>query len=399
MKFKYSSKDFKLAQDYVSTVLGMDELYRNNLVDGEASFSSEGLIPVILTKAESKQLSGWPEAKEALKEIYEGYKTLENDIRRNYMSEQIASTILLGEWVFEKKDFEYRYLVQNLLQVDPSPVTENQRQMLHRKINILLSDKNYKGSLKDKVEAWRREHTVDKASLGPVLKELIASAKEQTVEFGIKEVAAIDIEPVVVHDVPYNAYIDFLGNQMLINGDLEHTYEDLEHLITHETFPGHTAHMEVRRQRVEAGDIPLDAALVFTNTASSSIFEGIADNGGRFLEWDKSLDARINQLLQAAKSTASHGAAYMLHEEKKSIDAVKQYLRDYAFLNEAAVNSRVRFISHPFRKTFMYAYWRGNEAVCKAYKNVSKEQFPNFIDYLYGNMHSANTVKQFNSIV
>lgn len=398
MKFKYSSKDFKLAQEYVSTVLGMDELYRSNLVDGEASFSSEGLIPVILTKAESKQLSGWPEAKEALKELYEGYKTLENDIRRNYMSEQIASTILLGEWVFERKDFEYRYLVQNLLQVDPSPVTENQRQMLHRKIDILLSDKNYKGSLKDKVEAWRREHTVDKASLGPVLKELLTSAKEQTVEFGIKEVADIDIEPVVVHDVPYNAYIDFLGNQMLINGDLEHTYEDLEHLITHETFPGHTAHMEVRRQRVEAGDIPLDAALVFTNTASSSIFEGIADNGGRFLEWDKSLDARINQLLQAAKSTASYGAAYMLHEEKKSIDAVKQYLRGYAFLNEAAVNSRVRFISHPFRKTFMYAYWRGNEAVYKAYKNVSKEQFPQFINYLYGNMHSANTVSQFNSI-
>ncbi|KUO73179.1 MAG: hypothetical protein APF77_08390 [Clostridia bacterium BRH_c25] len=398
MKFGYSQKDFKLAEKYVHTVLGMDELFRKNLADSEASFSSEGLVPVILTKIENKPVSGWLEAKEALKGLYEEYKTLENDIRRNYMSEQIASTMLLGEWVFEKNDFEYRYLVQNLLQVDPNPVTENQRKMLHRKLDMLLSNKNYKGSLKDKVEAWRKEHAVEKASLGPVLKELIEAAKEQTVEFGIKEVADISIEPVVVHDVPYNAYIDFLGNQMLINGDLEHTYEDLKHLITHETFPGHTAHMEVRRQRVEAGDIPLDAALVFTNTASSSIFEGIADNGARFLEWDKPLDDQINQLIQAAKSTASYGAAHMLHEEKKGVEAVKQYLRDYAFMNEAAVNSRVRFISHPFRKTFMYAYWRGNEAVYRAYKNVSKEQFPQFISYLYGNMHSANTVNQFNTI-
>jgi len=123
-----------------------------------------------------------------------------------------------------------------------------------------------------------------------------------------------------------------------------------------------------------------------------------ADNGARFLEWDKPLDDQINQLIQAAKSTASYGAAHMLHEEKKGVEAVKQYLRDYAFMNEAAVNSRVRFISHPFRKTFMYAYWRGNEAVYRAYKNVSKEQFPQFISYLYGNMHSANTVNQFNTI-
>lgn len=398
MKYNYSPQDFKMAEKYVRTAIGMDELFRRNLSDSEAAFSSEGLLPVVLTKIESKPLSSWLDAKEALTELYSEYKSLENDIRRNYMSEQIASTILLGEWVFERKGFEYRHLVKNLLQVDPNPVTENQRKLLHGKLDVLLSDKNYKGGLKDKVEAWRKEHVVDKASLGAVLKELTAAAKEQTIEFGIKEIADINIEPQVVHDVPYNAYIDFLGNQMLINGDLEHTYEDLKHLITHETFPGHAAHMEVRRQKVEAGDIPLDAALVFTNTASSPIFEGIADNGERFLEWDKSLDDRINQLLQAAKSLASYGGAHMLHEENKEIEEVKQFFKDFAFMNDAAVDSRVRFISHPLRKTFMYAYWRGNEAVYRAYKNVSKEQFPQFISYLYGNMHSANTVNQFNGI-
>ncbi|HYF82171.1 MAG TPA: hypothetical protein VEB00_03970 [Clostridia bacterium] len=398
MKYKYSPEDFKLAERYAQTVLRMDGLYRKNLADGETSFSSEGLVPVILTKIEYKPLENWMEAKETLKGLYDKYKTLENDVRRNYMSEQIASTMLLGEWVFEKNDYEYRYLVQNLLQVDPNPVTENQRNMLHAKLGMLLSNKNYKGSLKEKVKAWQKEHIVNKDSVGTVLKDLINAAKDQTIEFGINEIADINIEPIVVHDVPYGAYIDFLGNQMLINGDLDHTYEDLKHLITHETFPGHAAHMEVRRQRVEAGDVPLDAALVITNTASSSIFEGIADNGGRFLEWDKALDDQINELIQATKSLASYAGAHMLHEENKDADVVKEFFREFAFMNEAAVNSRFRFISHKFRKTFMYSYWRGNEAVYKAYKNVPKEKFPEFINYLYCNMHSANTVNQFNKI-
>lgn len=396
----YCDKDFKLAEKYVSIALSMDKLYRSKSSDSESSFSSEGLIPVVLNKFNViENYENWNDAKDSLKELYYEYSTLENDIRRNYMLEQIASTLLIGEWVFEKKELMYRHLVQNLLHVDPNPTTYRQILLLHKKLDILLSNKNYTGNLKEKVKAWREHHVIKKTEINLVLNELIVKAKEESIEFGIKEIGDLNIVPTVVYDVPYSAYIDFLGNVMQINGDLEYTYQDLKHLIAHETFPGHSAHMEIRRQKVESGEIPLDATLVFTNTASSPVYEGIADNGMRFLGWDKSIDDEINNLLQVLKSTSSYSAAHMLHVENKDVSVVKQYLKEYAFMNDAAVDSKIRFVSHPFRKTFIYSYWRGNEAVCKAYNSVSKEQFIKFYNYLYGNMHSINTVNQFNSII
>lgn len=399
MKMYYSERDFKLSEKYVGLALAMDELYRKSVSDDEASFSAEGILPVILNKADKASEESWADIKASLTELYKDYRTIENDVRRNYISEQITSVLALGEWIFEKKECGYRNLVQNILQVNPNPITENQRKLLHKKLDILLTDKNYRGSLEKKVQDWRKDHLVEKYSMKSVLRELISEAKEQSLEFGIKEIQDLDIEAKVIYNAAYNGYIDFENRVMEINGDLEYAYEDLKHLVTHETFPGHMAHMEIRRQRVEAGEIPLDAALVFTNTASSSIFEGIADNAARFLEWDKSTDDQVSSLLQIIKSTASYGAAHMLHEEKRDLDAVKQYFRDYAFLSESAIDSRIRFISHPLRQAFIYSYWRGNEAVYKAYKNVTREQFPKFCNYLYGNMHSANTVGQFNNII
>ena len=90
--------------------------------------------------------------------------------------------------------------------------------------------------------------------------------------------------PVAQRDVPYLAYCDFPRRQGLLNVGFPYTAFSLKHLAVHEAFPGHLVHLKLRERRVAEGLMPLDAAQVVTSSASSALFEGIADNGLQFLD-------------------------------------------------------------------------------------------------------------------
>lgn len=51
-----------------------------------------------------------------------------------------------------------------------------------------MSDKNYKGTLEEKVKAWGKDHVVNKQDLKKVLIDIINEAKEKTYNFGLKEI-------------------------------------------------------------------------------------------------------------------------------------------------------------------------------------------------------------------
>ena len=214
--------------------------------------------------------------------------------------------------------------------------------------------------------------------LESTLNTLLEQSKVKVVEKMFPEVENVRIKVKIVHDVPYSAYCDYVNETMIINGDLDYTYESLKHLATHEVFPGHTTHMHIRESEYKSGNIPADAALVITNTASSPIFEGIGDNGLCFIDWDKSLNDEISDLIQRIKSVSGMNASYQLNELNKTPNEVKAFLKEFAFGQEEWIDSRMRFISHPLRGPFIYSYYRGYEGVRDAYSNVSTDKKLNF---------------------
>lgn len=396
MLYTYCKKDFELAQKFVSVVLTMDRLYREGCDESEASFSKEGIVPVILSDTlKYDDLGSWENAKMVLKDVYNGYKTIENDIRKNYMFEQVSSVLMMGEWLFENRGFTYRQLVAGMLYVDHNPITKNMIAHDINQLDNLLRDKGYKGSYEDRLRSWKQDNVVAPDDLQGVLDELAQKAKEKAVNLGFEEISDVDVKCVVEHDAPYSGYCDFLTRTIYINGDMEYTYPGLKHLICHETHPGHMTHMQVRKTLAEKGQVPVDALLVITNTASSGIFEGLADNGLNFLGWIENKDDVIARLYQNLNSKMSVTIAHMLHEENAEVEKVKQYYQKTLLATDAAVNSKIRFLTYPFRRPFTYCYWRGNEAVEKIYDRIPKPRAYEFLRYAYNNMQSINTANQF----
>ncbi|MEH7125334.1 hypothetical protein V7127_19150 [Bacillus sp. JJ1773] len=391
----FEDLDHKLSQYYTKVVLGMDRFYRKNIpLTNEESLDNEGLVPVNLTNETPNNYHSWNDIFSDLEDLRHKYVNIQSEVRRNYMQQQIGSLMILAKWC-SGESIPFREKVRGLLYVNENPLTLEERKSLHRKLNSLLSKKGLTGSLLEKVRKWEQTQHVPSQQIESVLKDLLLQGKERVVQKMFKEMEDTEVIPVVVYGVPYSAYCDYPGGKMYINGDLSYTYESLKHLVCHESFPGHTTNMKIRELGVKSGEIPLDAALVITNTASSSIFEGIGDNGIHFIDWVHTIDDEIYQVYQEIKSTSGINAAHMIHTEKKSDEEVAAFLREFAFAEENWIESRLRFFKHNLRAPFIYSYWRGNEAVQQVYTNLPENKKVEFYDFLYKNMLSADTVKQF----
>ncbi|NOU99463.1 hypothetical protein [Paenibacillus planticolens] len=392
---KWDPVDLKLSESYAQIVLGMDQLYRSEKGDSkEASFDREGLVPINLTQEVARPYSDWRQVTDDLHDLGRQYAGIVSETRRNYMQQQIGSLLGLVDWC-SGLQIPFREKVRRFLYVNENPVSVSERNHLHRKLDAALADNGYKGTLSEKVSAWLMARHVPNGEVESVLKELLAAGKERVVQTMFPQIEDVEVAPVLVYGVPYNAYCDYVNGKMNLNGSLSYTYEGLKHLVTHECYPGHTTHIRVRELGVQAGELPLDAALVITNTASSSVFEGIADNGIHFIDWAATKDDLCYKIYQQIRSIAGLNAAHMIHCENKPLEDVRDFLKQFAFGDDDWIATRLRFITHTLRAPFIYSYWRGQEAVADIYNRVSPTERSRFYQFLYTNMLSADTVKQF----
>lgn len=141
--------------------------------------------------------------------------------------------------------------------------------------------------------------------------------------------------------------------------------------------------------------MPLDAALVVTNSASSAIFEGIGENGIYFLDWIEDDADQLAITLNRLRSAARVNAARMIHQEGKPLDQVKTYLEETCFTTPTWVESRMGFLTHRLRAPFIFAYWCGDAAVAWVWVRVAENERPQFFRYLYEHMHTPTTLDRF----
>ena len=96
------------------------------------------------------------------------------------------------------------------------------------------------------------------------------------------------------------------------------------------------------------------------------------------------------------RSGIGTGAAWRLHALGQSPAAVADWLRGAALTGgEGWIANRMGFISAPSRAVLIWSYWWGEPAVAAAWNRVPPPRRAEFLEFLYGRMHSNASVGMF----
>lgn len=383
-----------IGNELASLTAGIDALYRST-PRSDGFLDKEGLIPVAMAKVEPTPLCDYAEARAKLEALAaRNAGEAESPLRRDYVAEMIDSLLALVT-TFEEKPISFADRVARQIRVTTQLVPDAELEGYRRTIREKLDELGYTGgSLTEDFNRWEAQARVPKDAVLGELKALILEGRAR-VTATMYPMAHEWMEPEGVTAVPFSAYCDYPTRKVLLNLDFPYTRFSLKHLATHEVFPGHLVHMNLRERYVAEGKMPLDGAQVVTSSASSALFEGIADNGMFFLDWVNGPEDELGVALQRLRSAMRCNAAWMMHAQGMSLDEIVPIMADKALQDPVTARSRLAFLSHNLRAPFVYAYYGGDMAVHEVWKSVPVERRGDFWNYLYSNMHTPTTLAQY----
>jgi len=384
-----------IGTDLAELTAGIDALYRRT-PRSDGFLDKEGLIPVAMAEVTPTPLVDYADARAKLEALRSRLPAeAESALRADYVAEMVDSLLALVT-TFEAGEISFADRVARQIRVETKLVPQAELDGYRATIRQKLDELGYcRGSLADDFARYEEQARVPTDQVLSVLSDYIREARDRTIAQMFPAMADEWMDPVGVTQVPFSAYCDFPTRKVLLNLDFPYTRFSLKHLATHEVFPGHLVHMKLREEMVADGRMPLDGAQVVTSSASSALFEGIADNGMEFLDW---LDGPADELgvaTQRLRSALRCNAAWMMHQEGKTLDDIVPIMAEQGFQDPVTARSRLAFLHHNLRSPFVFAYYGGEMAVHAVWKRVPRERRNEFWSYLFGNMHTPRTLARY----
>jgi len=316
--------------------------------------------------------------------------------RRVYYDQLAHSTLAFIRWRREGLGFESQ--LADFLHVPAAPVAEQELDALRDDMRSILNGMDYHGGLAEQCAAWEERNRVPADEVEGAARELMNEAWERTnervIEIPADKSDGMTVEAVT--GVPFNARCNYLIRKVELNVEPTLTLPGLRHLAVHEGYPGHYVQFKLREAWYRDGVAPADNLLSVVNTASSSMFEGIADTGLAMLGWNVADDDRLQALLTRYRAAIGTGAAWRLHALDYTRDSATDWLRSQALTGgEGWVQNRMSFLAEPSRAVLIWSYWWGETAVAPVLSRTAEGDRTRFLHYLYGRMHSNRTVAMF----
>ncbi|MGE0440598.1 MAG: hypothetical protein AB7L66_09535 [Gemmatimonadales bacterium] len=384
-----------LGRDALTALLGLDRLYRAESGD------PDGLAVLDLSEPGEftpDAFAGYPEAEARFRELARRAAGLPEADRRAYYEDLCRSSIAFATWRDRGLSFE-RQLTE-FLQVPAAPASDAELAAIEAHLEDGLADAGYRGTLREQCAAWEADRRVAPEDVVATASRLMDEAWTRTEErlLPIPADRSDGMRVTGVTGVSYNARCNFLGRSVELNTEPVLTRPGLRHLAVHEGYPGHYVQFTLRTLRYREGLVPPDGLISVVNTASSSVFEGIADHGMAMLGWNETADDRIQALLTRHRAGIGTGAAWRLHALDWDADRTREWLTGVSLSGGAGwVANRMGFISSPARAVLIWSYWWGEPVVAAAWNQVPAARRPDFVEFLYGRMHSNRSVAMFAS--
>lgn len=374
-------------------LLGVDALYRAESGD------ADGLAVLNMDTAgrlEPEEFASYEEGGARFSELSAQARRLPEPDRRIYYEELCLSTLAFMTW--RRNSLAFVDQLTGFLQVPARPADEGTLEHLQEELFGLLGEMGYRGDLRTRCAAWEERNRVPPESAVDVLEQLLAEAwdRANATLLAIPAEKRDRMRARGVSGVAFNARCDYLARTIEINTDPVLTRPGLKHLAVHEGYAGHYVQFKLREEYVARGLAPADNLLSLVNSASSCVFEGIADAAMEMMDWASSPDDRVQALLTRYRAGIGTGAAWRLHALGWSVERVEDWLRGESLVGgEGWVRNRVAFIEVPARAVLIWSYWWGESTVRSAWRRVGPERRRDFLEFLYGRMHSIRSLREF----
>ncbi len=363
---------------------------------GGGLLDSEGLVPIYLGAdlVPARVYTDWSEVRADLAQLESDLATVPVGPRRVFATAMLRS-LAAAVHLFAGGSLDYSSKVTDLVGAAAGPVEPREIEEVRDALDALLRRQGVlRGSLTERIAAWEERRALDPRLLDSTFAALLAEGKARTAAriFDTGDFTMV-LNP--VRDVPYTARCGFDQGKMDLNVDMAFTRAAIKHLVAHEVYPGHATQLLFTRARVLEGTAHPETLLCTANTVLGCVQEGIADEGIPLIDWFDDDDDFIHLHLRRLRSAAQTSAAWYLMVERWEPAAVSEYLRDTAAGQEAWIRGRLKMAAHPFRGAFIASYWAGARSVRRVFERLAPPDFPRFVDYLYGNAHSPQSLEMF----
>lgn len=299
--------------------------------------------------------------------------------RREYLLKQITAMESVAR-TLAGEQFPYRDEVRLLFDVEPSAKPEAMFEEAIRDLDGLVPGD---GPVLERMAEWRAQYIVSPETARRLVDVILPELRKRTRAIvALPEDESIEIR--MVNDEPWSGYNWYLGNarsRVDLNTDLPiHAYR-LTDLLAHEGYPGHhTEHLLKERLYTEQGFG--EHALQLINTPECLISEGISTTAESMafsleelaafrreyvypaagITGDPEREIAINAA-RAQLSSVPSNAALLLHEAGADPEEVVAYLQRYGLSTEGEARQRLRFISDPLWRAYIFTYDVGRELV------------------------------------
>jgi hypothetical protein len=388
-----SDETLELGGRAAAALLGVDALYRRERED------REGLVVLNMAnpgEAEAETFPSYHEARRAFETLEAEAARLPEADRRTYYRRLCQSTLAFIRWREEGLPFNVQ--LEGFLHVPVAPASREEMGRIRSRLLTLLTELGYGGDLRAQCAAWEEGNRVPPDEVEGALNALLDEAWVRTEErvMDIPAPRSDGMRVSAVSGTAFNARCDYRNRTIEVNTDPTLTRPGLKHLAVHEGYPGHFLQFRVRETAFRDGRAPADNLLSVVNSASSSVFEGIADAGMEMLDWLSDPNDQVQALLNRHRAGIGTEAAWRLHALRWPEEEVTDWLRGHTLVGgEGWVENRMAFLSAPARAVLIWSYWWGEPVVARAWRQVTGEERPGFLRYLYGRMHSNETVEMF----
>ena len=381
----------------MTALLGVDSLYRAESGDPTGlavlNMDTEGAYT-------GDDFPSYREARACFAELRADAAALPEEDRKLYYDQLCHSTLAFIAW--REHGLSFASQLEDFLHAPAAPASDETLDELRGRIRTALDAMGYTGDLATQAAAWEERVRVPADAVHEVLTDLLSQAWDRTEEYlgGMPAPKSDGMKVETVTGEAYNARCDYSVRTIGINVDPILTRPGLKHLAVHEGYPGHYVQFKLRETMARAGTAAPDVLLSVVNSASSSVFEGIADYGIHMIDWADTDDDRLQALMTTYRAAIGTGAAWRLHGLKWTESDATDWLRKQALTGgEGWVLNRMRFIAAPPRAALIWSYWWGEQAVAGAFAGLDGADRSAFLRYLYGRMHSTRTVGMFATTV